>query len=37
MGYENPGNVTDYAQVTAKNEWTVFVRVKEAKFKQFIS
>ena len=37
MGYENPGTVTDYDQVKAKNEWTVFVRAKESKFRPFIS
>lgn len=37
MGYENPETVTDYEQTVIKNEWTVFLRTKDTKFRPFIS
>ena len=37
MGYENPETITDYDQMTTKNEWTFFVRTKKTAFRPFIS
>ena len=37
MGYENPETVTDYEQMTTKNEWTFFIRTKKSSFRPFIS
>ena len=36
-GYENPSNVYDYDQKTIKNEFTVFIRAKNPKFRPLIS
>ena len=36
-GYENPETITDYDQMTIKNEWSIFVRTKKAVFRPFIS
>jgi hypothetical protein len=37
MGYENPETITDYDQMTTKNEWTFFIRTKKTAFRPFIS